>query len=62
MESELKPCEYCKEIPELQKGIEFPDMIEKYRYHCPRCNIRSKSAYTIEGAIGLWNGSEEDGK
>ena len=60
--AELKPCEYCLEKPELQKGLEMETLMEKYRYHCPRCNIQGKSAYTIEGAIGFWNGSVEDGK
>ena len=59
---ELKPCEYCEEIPELQRGIEFMSLQKKFRYHCPRCNIRSKSAYTIEGAIESWNRRAEDGK
>lgn len=59
--TELKPCQYCLEKPELQKGFEFETFLMKYRYHCPRCNIQSKSAYTIDGAIGLWNGGTEDG-
>ena len=59
---ELKPCEYCLEKPELQRCLEFETLLTKYRYHCPRCNIKSKSAYTIDGAICLWNGVFEDGK
>ena len=58
---EFKPCEYCVELPVLQKGVEFMSMMEKFRYHCPRCNITSKSAYTIEGAIEAWNRGTEDG-
>lgn len=57
----LKPCEYCGEKPILQKGIEFTSLMERYRYHCPRCNIQSKSAYTIDCATELWNRSDEDG-
>jgi hypothetical protein len=57
---ELKPCEYCKEIPELQRGVEFASNLEKFRYHCPRCNIISKSCYTIEGAIEVWNRGTEN--
>lgn len=60
--AELKPCEYCLEIPELQKGVVFPTNDARYRYRCPRCNITSKSCYTIEGAIEEWNRSAEDGK
>ena len=62
MANELKPCPFCGEKPELQKGVEFLTFLEKYRYHCPRCNIQSKTAYTIDGAIGLWNWGAEDGK
>ena len=60
--AELKPCEYCGEKPELQRGLELETSMTKYRYHCPRCNIQSRSAYTIDGAIGMWNGGAEDGK
>jgi hypothetical protein len=60
MTDELKPCEYCNEIPELQRGAEFPVSITKFRYYCPRCNIHSKSAYTIGGAIELWNRGTDD--
>jgi sarcosine oxidase delta subunit len=59
---ELKPCEYCGEKPELQRGLEFDTLMTKYRYNCPRCNIQSKSAYTIDGAAGLWNENTEDKK
>ena len=57
---ELKPCEYCGEKPELQRGLEFETLMTKYRYNCPRCNIQSKSAYTIDGAAGLWNENTEE--
>lgn len=60
--AELKPCEYCEEIPELQRGVVFPTNDARFRYHCPRCNIASKSCYTIEGAIEAWNRRAEDGK
>ena len=59
--AELKPCEYCLEKPILQRGLEFMSLMERYRYHCPRCNIQSKSAYTIDGAIEIWNRRVEDG-
>ena len=59
--AELKPCEYCEELPELQRGLEFTTLQERFRYNCPRCNIQSKSAYTIEGAIEAWNRGTEDG-
>ena len=56
-----KPCEYCEELPELQKGVEFMSFQEKFRFCCPRCNIASKSCYTIDGAIEVWNrGTDND--
>lgn len=59
---ELKPCEYCKELPELQKGAEAPSHTLLFRFHCPRCNIKSKPAYSIWGAIESWNRGTEDGR
>jgi hypothetical protein len=65
--AELKPCEYCGHKPEMQKGVNFNGLFSMtdyvlYRFNCSRCNIQSKSAYTIEGAIELWNRGTEDGK
>ena len=60
--AELKSCEYCGEKPQLQRSVEFMSFQERFRYHCARCNISSKSAYTLGGAIEAWNRSVEDGK
>lgn len=57
----LKDCEYCKQKPELQRGVEFLSFQERFRYLCPRCNIASKSAYTMQGAIESWNRGTNDG-
>ena len=60
---EVKPCEYCKELPIYEAGIEISDFlkhIEKYKLRCPRCNISTKSFYSLDGAIEAWNrGTEE---
>ena len=63
MENKPKPlpCEYCGNAPELQKGVEFPSGAEKFRFCCPNCNIQSKSAYTICGAIETWNRGTSNG-
>lgn len=58
--AELKPCEYCKIKPEMQRGVTFNGIFSMtdyilYRFNCPRCNIQSKSTYTIDGAIEAWN-------
>lgn len=62
--AELKPCEYCKEIPEVQRCVEicFLQDKEKYRVKCPRCNISTKEFYDEWGAIEAWNRRAEDGK
>lgn len=62
--AELKPipCEYCGEVPQMEKGVEIGILCqyEKFRVCCQRCNIAGKSSYDPWGAIEAWNRREKD--